>query len=153
MNTRIENLNDLRLEISRLRLQRLEHENEFRQIPEKIKAKFHLPITIYHKAGDFLKSFIGAENDPAHKEERDWVTNIFRVGLPVFLNKYFFPSSGLFVKSIVAMVSQNAAKNVNKDSIAELIDKVANWIKSPRPKKRKEPVLADYGIPPDSETY
>ncbi len=153
MKSKIENLNDLRLEITRLRVQRVEYENDFRQIPERIKAKFHVPIMIYNKVGDVIKSLIGADNDPAHKDERDWVTNIFRVGLPVFLNKYFFPQSGLLMKSVVAMVSQKAAKNVNKDSIADLIDKVASWIKAPKPKVRKEPVLADYGIPPDSETY
>ncbi len=153
MKTRIENLDDLRSEISRLRLQRIEYENDLYQISEKIKTKFHIPVMIYNKVGDFFSSLFGADDDPRKKEDTDWVTNIFRAGLPVFLNKYFFPKSGFIIKSLVAMVSQKAAKNVNKDSIAELIDKVTDWIKTPKPKTRKEPVLADYGIPPDSETY
>jgi hypothetical protein len=154
MKSRIENLNDLHLEIARLRVQRLEYENEFRQIPERIKAKFHVPVMIYHKVGDVLKSLIGADNkNEIGQDDRDWVTNIFRVGLPVLLNKYFFPRSGFLMKSVVAMVSQKAAKNVNKDSISDLIDKVTSWIKTPRPKRRRDPVLTDYGIPPDSETY
>jgi hypothetical protein len=145
----------LHLEIARLRVQRLEYENDFRQIPERIKAKFKVPVMIYNKVGDVIKSLIGSDinNNALGKDDKDWVTNIFRVGLPVLLNKYFFARSGFLTKSLVAMVSQKAAKNLNKDSISDLIDKVANWIKTPRPKRRREPVLTDYGIPPDSETY
>lgn len=154
MRAKIENINDLRSEISRLKAQRVMLENDLHLVIEQVKAKFRIPAMIYHKVGDFFNSLFGSDkDDPVGKEDRDWVTNVFRVGLPVFLNKYFFPKSGLLMKSIVAMVSQKAAKNVNKDSFAEIIDKVTNWIKTPRPKTRKEPVLADYGIPPDSETY
>jgi hypothetical protein len=154
MRTKIENIDDLRSEISRLKVRRSELETDFHEVSEKIKAKFRIPAMIYKKARNFVISLLGLDNDdPARKEDTDWVTNIFRVGIPVFLNKYFFPRSGFLMKSIVAMVSQKAAKQVNKDSITDIIDKVAGWIKTPRPKTRKEPVLADYGIPPDSETY
>lgn len=151
---KIENADDLRAEINRFRIQRLELENDLYLTSEKIKAKFRIPAMIYNKVGNFFNSLLGIDDkDPSQKEDTDWVTNIFRVGLPVFLNKYFFPQSGLLMKSVVAMISQKAAKNVNKDSITDLIDKVTDWIKTPKPKTRKEPVLADYGIPPDSETY
>jgi hypothetical protein len=154
MRAKIETIDDLRTEIIRRKAQRLELENDLLQVSEKIKTKLRIPVMIYNKAGDFLNSFFGLERDnPAGKENRDWVTNIFRVGLPVFLNKYFFPKSGLLIKSVVAMVSQKAAKNVNKDSITDIIDKVTVWIKSRKSKERKDPLMADYGIPPDSETY
>ena len=154
MRTKIENIDDLRSEIIGRKAQCLELENDLLQVSEKIKTKLRIPVMIYNKAGDFLNSFFGLERDnPAGKENRDWVTNIFRVGLPVFLNKYFFPKSGLLIKSVVAMVSQKAAKNVNKDSITDIIDKVTVWIKSRKSKERKDPLMADYGIPPDSETY
>jgi len=154
MRAKIETIDDLRTEIIRRKAQRLELENDLLQVSEKIKTKLRIPVMIYNKAGDFLNSFFGLERDnPAGKENRDWVTNIFRVGLPVFLNKYFFPKSGLLIKSVVAMVSQKAAKNVNKDSITDIIDKLTVWIKSRKSKERKDPLMADYGIPPDSETY
>jgi hypothetical protein len=155
MRAKIQTIDDLRLEIIRRKTQRMELENDLLQVSEKIKTKLLIPVMIYNKVGDFLNSFFGLErdDDPAGRENRDWVTNIFRVGLPVFLNKYFFPKSGLLMKSVVAMVSQKAAKNVNKDSITDLIDKVTDWIKTRKPKERKQPLMADYGIPPDSETY
>ncbi|MBC7759247.1 MAG: hypothetical protein H7069_10345 [Phormidesmis sp. FL-bin-119] len=154
MRAKIETIDDLRTEIIRRKAQRLELENDLLQVSERIKTKLRIPVMIYNKAGNFLNSFFGVErDDPAGKENRDWVTNIFRVGLPVFLNKYFFPKSGLLIKSVVAMVSQKAAKNVNKDSITDIIDKLTVWIKSRKSKERKDPLIADYGIPPDSETY
>lgn len=154
MRAKIETIDDLRSEIIRRKSQRLELENDLLQVSERIKTKLRIPVMIYKKAGDFLNSFFGLErNDPAGKENRDWVTNIFRVGLPVFLNKYLFPKSGLLMKSVVAMISQKAAKNVNKDSITDIIDKLTDWIKSRKSKERKKPLMADYGIPPDSETY
>ena len=154
MRAKIVTIDDLRSEIIRRKAQRLELENDLLQVSERIKTKLRTPVMIYNKANDFLNSFFGVErDDPAGKENRDWVTNIFRVGLPVFLNKYFFPKSGLLMKSVVAMVSQKAAKNVNKDSITDIIDKVTDWIKSRKSKERKDPLMADYGIPPDSETY
>ncbi|MEJ7778719.1 MAG: hypothetical protein WKF68_03935 [Daejeonella sp.] len=154
MRTKIQNIDDLRTEQRRLRVQRLEHESHLQLISEKISTKFHIPILMFNKVSDFLGSLFGNDNDDVKKQENtDWVTNIFRVGIPVFLNKFIFPRSGFLLKSMVAMVSQTAAKNVNKDSIAGIIDKLANWMKSSKSRTRKDPVLADYGIPPDSETY
>lgn len=154
MRAKIQNIEDLQLEIRRLRIKRLEHENYLQQVSDKISAKFHFPVMIFNKISDFFESLFGNDKDDISKQENtDWVTNLFRVGIPVFLNKFFFPRSGFLMKSVVAMVSQTAAKNVNKDSITHIIDRVANWIKSSKPRTRKDPVHADYGIPPDSETY
>lgn len=154
MRPKINTIGDLRNELTRLRGVRLEQEIELTKVTARIKARLHFPVLVYNKISDFFISMFG--DDPENldkKEHRDWITNILRVGLPVALNKFMFPRSGFLMKSIVAMVSQKAAKNVNKDSVTDLIDKVTAWIKSPKSKNRKEPVLADYGIPPDSETY
>ncbi|SKB72189.1 hypothetical protein [Daejeonella lutea] len=156
MRPKIENIQDLRTELSRLRSERLIQEIELTKVTARIKARLHFPVLVYNKISDFFIEMFGDDPEDLNKtdnKDKDWVTNIFRVGLPVALNKFLFPRSGFLMKSIVALVSQKAAKNVNKDSITELIDKVTDWIKTPRPKTRKEPVLADYGIPPDSETY
>lgn len=150
----IQNIDNLRSEIRRLRIQRLEYETDLQLISDKISEKFNVPVMIFNKISDFFGSLFGNDKDnPEKQENTDWVTNIFRVGIPVFLNKFLFHRSGFLMKSVVAMLSQTAAKNVNKDSITDVIDKVSNWIKSSKPRTRKEPVLADYGIPPDSETY
>lgn len=154
MRNKIQNIDDLDAEINRLTKQRLEYENDLQLITDNISAKFNVPVMIFNKISDFFGSLFGNAADNTSKQENtDWVTNVFRVGIPVFLNKFIFPRSGFLLKSVVAMVSQTAAKNVNKDSITEVIDKVANWIKSSKSRTKKDSVLADYGIPPDSETY
>jgi len=154
MRPRIENINDLRAEITRLRAKRLDQEIELTKVTARIKARLHFPVLVYNKISDFFIEMFGDNPENLNKtEHRDWVTNILRVGLPVALNKFLFPRSGFLLKSVVALVSQKAAKNVNKDSITDLFDKVTNWIKISKPTTRKEPVLPDYGIPPDSETY
>ncbi|MHB1176785.1 MAG: hypothetical protein ACYCZO_00465 [Daejeonella sp.] len=154
MRAKIQNIDDLRSEIRRLRMRRLENENDLQLLSDKISEKFNVPVMIFNKISEFFGSLFGNDKDDAKKQENtDWVTNIFRVGIPVFLNKFIFPKSGFLLKSVVAMLSQSAAKNVNKDSITDIIDKVAVWLRSSKPRTRKEPVLADYGIPPDSETY
>jgi len=154
MRNKIQNIDDLDSEINRLTIQRIEYENDLQLITDKISAKFTTPLMIFNKMSDFWGSLLGNSTEKASKQENtDWVTNVFRVGIPVFLNKFIFPRSGFLLKSVVAMVSQTAAKNVNKDSITEIIDKAANWIRSSKPRTKKDPILADYGIPPDSETY
>lgn len=154
MRPRIENIHDLRAEVNRLRIERLEQEIELTKVTARIKARLHFPVLVYNKISDFFIEMFGDDpEDLSKKEHKDWVTNILRVGLPLALNRFLFPRSGFLMKSVVAMVSQKAAKNVNKDSITGLIDKVSDWIKLRKPKNRKEPLMADYGIPPDSETY
>jgi len=69
------------------------------------------------------------------------------------MNRFLFPKSGFIVKSVIELISQNAAKTVNKDLMSGLLEKLSEWIKSPTTRNKKEPELADYGIPPDSETY
>ena len=154
MGNKIQNIDDLDAEINRLTKQRLEYENDLQLITDNISAKFNIPVMIFNKISDFFGSLFGNPTDNASKQENtDWVTNVFRIGIPVFLNQFIFPRSGFLLKSVVAMVSQTAAKNVNKDTMTEIIDNVANWIKSSKPRTKKDSVLADYGIPPDSETY
>ncbi|WP_411273564.1 hypothetical protein [Daejeonella sp.] len=155
MRAKIDNTHDLRAELNRLRILRMEQEIELTKVTARIKARLHFPVMVYKKISDFFIELFGDDPEDLTKknERKDWVTNILRLGLPLALNRFLFPRSGFLMKSVVAMVSQTAAKNVNKDSITGLIDKVADWIKVRKPKTQRDPIIADYGIPPDSETY
>ncbi len=151
MKTKIENIDDLRSEILRLKLQRFEQETILESEIKKITDIFRFPSMILHKISSLFGEPFSEKGDHI-KGEQDWITSTFRIGLPVFLNKFIFPRSGFILKSLVALVSQKAATSVNKDVIANWIDKASEWIKTAKPKKHKK-VTADYGIPPDSETY
>lgn len=151
MKSRIENIDDLRSEILRLKLQRFQYEAELNAEINKIKDKFRIPHLLLNK----FNAWFGTHAGPMEKgKEHDWVTNAFRIGLPVLLNKVVFGKAGFMVKSLVALVSQKAAGNVNRDVVSHWIDKAAHWIRGATKRKPKTGnIHPDYGIPPDSETY
>lgn len=150
MRTKIQNIDDLREEVLRLGVKRTELESDLRVESQKIISKMRVPLMLLRKMNDFF----GVSRDKNGKKDGDdWVSSIFRIGLPVMMNRFLFPKSGFIVKSFIELISQNAAKTVNKDLMSGVLEKLSEWIKSPRTKTKKEPELADYGIPPDSETY
>jgi hypothetical protein len=150
MRTKIQNIDNLRQEISRLGLVRTVLESELKIETQKITSRLRVPLMLLSKVNDFF----GVSNDVSGKKTgEDWLSSIFRIGLPVMMNKFLFPKSGFIVKSVIELISQNAAKTVNKELLSDVLEKLFEWIKSPRTKTKKEPELADYGIPPDSETY
>ena len=154
MKTKIHNIDDLRAEILRLRIQRSGLENDLKTETRRLTAMFRVPAMLLGKLNDWFSPFGLAKNNGQGKEdEHDWVTSIFRVGLPVMMNKFVFPQSGFLMKSLVEMISQKAAKTINKDVMSDLIEKFTDWVKSPKQKRRKQTEPDDYGIPPDSETY
>lgn len=150
MKSKIENIDDLRSEILRLKLQRFHHEAVIEQEVEKIKDKFRLPSILLNK----VNAFFGDNARGVDKTSHDWVTNALRIGLPFTLNKMVFGKSGFIIKSLVALLSQKAATSVNKDTVTNWIDTASNWIRGAAKSRREKTRNAhDYGIPPDSETY
>jgi len=150
MRAKIQNIDDLREEVTRLEVIRNEMESELKIETQKIMLKLRVPLMLLRKLNDFF----GVSRDKSGKKVgEDWVSSIFRIGLPVMMNRFLFPKSGFIIKSIVELISQNAAKTVNKDLMSGVLEKLSEWIKSPKTKTKKEPELADFGIPPDSETY
>lgn len=150
MKSRIENIDDLRSEILRLRLQRFQHEAIIENELTEIQNKFRLPSILLHK----VNTFFGGDDPDVDKSNHDWVTNALRIGLPVALNKLVFGKSGFIIKSLVALVSQKAATSVNKDTFSTWIDTASNWIRgATKSNKDKSRHPHNYGIPPDSETY
>lgn len=150
MKSKIENIDDLRSEILRLKLQRFQHEAIIEEDINKIKDKFRLPSILLSK----VNAFFGDLAPDGDKTNHDWVTNALRIGLPVALNKIVFGKSGFIIKSLVALFSQKAAASVNKDTVSSWIDTASSWIKGMTKSRRDKTKLThDYGIPPDSETY
>jgi len=150
MKSKIENIDDLRSEILRLKLQRFHHEAAIEQEINKIKDKFRIPTILLNK----VNTWFGDSTRGVDKTNHDWVTNALRIGLPVALNKLFFGKSGFIIKSLVTLFSQKAATSVNKDTLTHWIDNASHWIRGAAKSRREKSKLShDYGIPPDSETY
>ena len=150
MRTKIQNIDDLRAEVVRLEVARTEIETELKIEAQKITSKIEIPLLLLRKLNYF---FGGSKDKSGSKSSEDWVSSIFRVVLPLLLNRFLLPKSGFIVKSIIELISQTTAKSVNTDSMIELIEKVTQWIKSTGSRNKKEAEIVDYGIPPDSETY
>jgi hypothetical protein len=108
---------------------------------------------LFGKVNDWVSPIFKPGRNEPRSLNQDWVTSIFRIALPVVMNKFIFPRSGFLLKSLVELLSQNTAKTVNKDVLTDLINKLSDWIKSSKRKKKQDPELENYGIPPDSETY
>ncbi len=150
MRIKIQNIDDLREEVVRLEVVRTEIETELKNEAQKITSKIRIPLMLLRKLNNF---FAGSKDKSGKKEGEDWVTSIFRIGLPLMLNRFLFPKSGFIVKSIIELISQTTAKTINRDLMIELIEKITQWIKSTGTTNKKETEMVDYGIPPDSETY
>ncbi|NEU09100.1 hypothetical protein GZH53_12310 [Flavihumibacter sp. R14] len=150
MKSKIENIDDLRSEILRLKLQRFHHEALIEQHVHRLKDKFRIPSILLNK----VNTWFGDNARGVDKSSNDWVTNAFRIGLPVALNKLVFGKSGFIMKSLVTLLSQKAATSFNKDSITSWIDTASSWIRGAAKSRRSRSANSDdYGIPPDSETY
>lgn len=152
MRTNISNVDDLKARIVVLKSRRLELESDFQQRSEQLTEKLKIPSMIYNKVTGWVTSF-GSGKPHSGKGEPDWMTNLFKVGLPMIVNRFLFPSSGIVMKAVLALVSQRAAKSVNLDVFTGVFDKVKHWMTTPAKNKPRQPVMRDYGIPPDSETF
>lgn len=146
-NRRIESIGDLRAEIIRLQFEvdarELIIKAEVNHIAEQVKAPFQ-----------FIKRvsawFGGGIDESTKAASTDWVTSIFQLGFPYFLNSVIFRRSGLIMKGLVALASQKAVSGINVDTLTGWVEQLSHWIKKQGKKNTKSP---DYGIPPDSETF
>lgn len=154
MKAKIRNIDELKAEILRLREQRTEMEADMLIDLNKIISKFKMPLLLIGKLGDWASAFAGVKmNKDGTTDNGDWISGIFRVGLPFMINRFIFPKSGLLTKTILGFITQKAAGTVNKDLIRNFLDKISGIVKAPKSRKKNGPELTDYGIPPDSEAY
>ncbi len=152
--TKIHNTDELRAEIMRLRTQRYQQEIALHQGIKDLTAKYAGILSVVNS----ISSFFSSDKKDPDGEDQDWMTGVARLGIPMILNKLFFSKSGFLLKTIVGLVSQKAAANVNTDVVGDWVGKATEWVKNFSLKKKKPKKGAvnddtDYGIPPDSETY
>jgi hypothetical protein len=131
----INNINDLKAEIARLRLLKEEQ-------GKAIGARFSSPSAVFSTVFSlFPKTSDDPKNDIFHQ---DFFGLISRIILPFALNKTLFRNSNFLIKGVVGFLSQKASHFISEDSLAGLWDNVKSFFD----KKGKH---VDYGIPPESE--
>lgn len=150
--SKIKDLADLRLEIARLKALSEEQErylgDQYELFSEKVAApaRFVKSLVTWVPGANLAKGLF----EKGHRDE-DWLSKALRIGLPVVLNRFFLRKAGFIKRALVTLLSQQAAGAVNKDMVAGLISKVANFVRPPASRRRRAR-RKDYGIPPDSET-
>lgn len=149
---KIENIQQLRAQIRMLRVQQAEQELYFLAKKQSFNDALKSPFSFLKKIGYFF-GFNTKEQDGRTPKNADWVTSLARVLVPLALNKTLLRGNGLFLKSILTLISQRIInpQNVNQNKLSNLIDKLSSWINSTLKSKKKQDT--DYGIPPDSETF
>ncbi len=140
---KIENLDQLRLEIARVKA-----DYQFQEIHLKNDAKIYLkqfsPMNI-------VKSIFKPDRSQNDDEKFNLSGSIMAVVLPFLMNKTLFRGSGFFTKAVGALISGKIGKSLDTDHIMSAFNSVKSIFTSKG--KSKAAKFADYGIPPDSETY
>lgn len=111
MDILIQNANDLKVEIARLK--NLEQEQSV-----ALKLRFASPAAIFSTAMSlFPKSptIDGVKNESFFSQ--DFVGLLSRIVLPLTLNKTLFRHSNFLVKTMVGILSQKASHYISEDSV------------------------------------
>lgn len=175
MSTKINNIDDLKSEITRISRLKVEQEaflgDQYRLLRNKIAQPARVLGTLSSAIPgvDMLRGLFSAGASIAGKSKKpgaepsssDWLTKTFQIGLPLVLNKTLLKNAGWIKKSLVLLASETAAGKINQNAITSAISKVTDFVK-PKKKKKKHRVIEplqdekdviNFGIPPDSETY
>lgn len=151
--SKIKNLDDLRLEIARLKVLAGEQENYLNDQYNLFNERIEAPVRFIKSAVSWLPGVDVAKSLFAKgNKDEDWVTKAFRIGLPVVLNRFFLRKAGFIKRALLTLVSQQAVGTLNKSNVTNLIAKITDFIR-PSKRGRKTAKHVDYGIPPDSEAY
>ncbi|HEY5327470.1 MAG TPA: hypothetical protein VIJ27_10765 [Mucilaginibacter sp.] len=143
MDLPIKNIDDLRIEIYRLR--GLEQEQSI-----ALNKRFSSPAALFSTIFSlFPKSHIVDGEKSQGFFDQDIVGLISRVVLPLLLNKTLFRHSNFVVKAVVSILSQKASHFFSEDSVASIWNIVKSLFKS----KEEEEIPEHRAIPAFSETY
>src|SRR5690606_5517013 len=151
--SKIKNLDDLRLEIDRLKTLAKAQEDylsdQYHLFNDKIAApaRFVKSLLSWVPGADLAKGLFAKGN-----KDEDWLSKGLRIGLPVIRNRLLLRTAGVIKRMLATLLSQPAAGALNKDHHVSLVGKAAAFIR-PSKKGLKKPTHKDSGIPPDSEPY
>lgn len=169
--SKINNADELHLELIRLKLLAKEQEKYLGNQYQLLKSTVEVPVRMINSAiswmpgGDLVKELF------THKgsSDKDWVSKLFSVGSSAILNRFLLKRAGLVKRLLLTFVSQQAAGMMNKQRAGSLISKLADWIRSYDSEDKKKStkkeklgasstqesgsvdIAPDFGIPPDSE--
>ncbi|MBD1393844.1 hypothetical protein [Mucilaginibacter glaciei] len=117
METPINNIHDLKLEIARLK--NLEIDQSV-----ALKARFNSPAALFSSVVSiFPKSPTVDGVKAASFFDQDFLGLISRIALPLTLNKTIFKNSNFIVKTVVSLLSQKASHYISEDAVGGIWSK------------------------------
>lgn len=172
MSTKINNIDELKAEIARLKKLRNEQEfylsTQYTLLRKKVGTPYRVLSAITSRVPGYglVKGLISlmsegeSENEIKQGSRSDWFTRTLQLGLPLVLNKTLLKGSGWLKKSLVLLASETAVGQINQNSVISAISKVTEFVKPKKKKKHNdvppledEPDVINFGIPPSSKTY
>ena len=122
MDLQINNIEDLRLEIYRLKMVE-------EQQAQAIRRRFSSPSAIFSTV---FSLFPKSQNPDGTKGggifHLDFVQMISSFLLPLTLNKTLFRRSNFLIKGLVTMVTRRASRFINEESVTNIWDKVKSFV-------------------------
>jgi hypothetical protein len=142
MDLPIKNIDDLRIEIYRLK--GLEQEQSI-----ALGKRFSSPSALFSTILSLFPKSQAADGEKGSGFfDQDIVGLISRFLLPFTLNKTLFRNSNFLVKTLVGILSQKASHFITEDSISNLWHTVRSFFKS-----KSDEIPEHRAIPALSETY
>lgn len=166
MSTKINNIVELKAEIARLKLLKVEQEAYLSDQYVLLRKKVDIPSRVLGTIAssipgvDMVKGLFSAAVPSKQSDKTDWLSNTLRLGLPLVLNRTLLRNTGWLKKGLLLFASERAANEINQDRVGSAISKVADFIR-PKKKNKKHRDVASFeaeqeevsmGIPPNSET-
>ncbi|ERJ57788.1 hypothetical protein [Sphingobacterium paucimobilis] len=174
MKSKINNIEDLRVEIARLSQLKKEQEcylaDQYLLLKHKVEAPARLINTLTSSIPgvDFVKGLFsafggGGATKVGAADQSNWMARALQLGLPLILNRTFLKNSGWLKKAIVLLASDSAVAQVTQGKVSSLASKLAKFVRPKKSKKKHKDIapleelesqdVVNFGIPPDSETY
>lgn len=114
-------LAELRAEKKKLRweiaVRGAELEAEFKQLQSIVNTPFRWVRTIRNLFGQ------------TETGKSDIVSSLAQLGLPIMLNSVIFKKSGMVLKGLVTIVSQQVARGLTAKNVASWLETLMDWVK------------------------
>lgn len=145
-NNHIRNLPQLQRELA-LRRERLEQQEKVIKADAKDYIK---KFSVFN----LIKKFTTPKELINLDDKTNIVGKVMSVVVPLILNKTIFRGSGFLVKGLAALVGGKVGKSIDAENLTGAFNGIKSLFNKKAKKERDAAIaFADYGIPPDSETY
>lgn len=102
--------------------------------------------------GNLIKKYATPSSFLKVDDKLNISSKLMSLVLPVIMNSTLFRGSGFITKTLVGLATSKMGKSLDAEHLSGIFNSVTGLFKSKK-SKVKSPAFADYGIPPDSETY